>query len=372
MKKLRVLAAVALFTAVGPSAIIVSAAPPTIDVVMSGLDNPRGLGFGPEGALYVAEAGKGGPPGPDNCMFVRGQTQCAGASGAVSRLWKGKQERIAHGMPSYAPQPSGAGATGPHDVSLQGRIGWITIGLGGNPSARPVWPGEDFGRLVRMLPNGNWSFSTDVSDHEAAHNPDGNVPDSNPYGILARSGRKVMTDAGGNDLLEVAADGTISTLPVFPARPGRATDSVPTAVALGSDGAYYVSELTGVPFAVGAANIYRVEPGEAPQVFLSGFTAVIDLAFGCDRSSLYVLQHATGPGLSGPGALIRVATDGSRTTVASAELTSPTSVAIACGKNKDAQRFASDDDEGEDEGEVIYVSNRGTSAGVGEVLRIQP
>ena len=29
-------------------------------VVMQGLDNPRGLAFGPEGALYVAEAGRGG------------------------------------------------------------------------------------------------------------------------------------------------------------------------------------------------------------------------------------------------------------------------------------------------------------------------
>jgi hypothetical protein len=362
-RNLRALAGAVLLAWMALAGLTASAAGPTFNVVMSGLDNPRGLGFGPEGALYVAEAGKGGPPGPVNCMFVRGQTQCVGASGAVSRLWKGKQERIAHGMPSYAPQPSGAGATGPHDISLQGRIGWITIGLGRDPSARPVWPGEDFGRLVRMQPNGNWSFSTDVSDYEAAHNPDGNVPDSNPYGILARSGRKVMTDAGGNDLLELAADGTISTLAVFPARPGRTTDSVPTAVVLGSDGAYYVSELTGVPFAVGAANIYRVEPGNSPEVFLSGFTAVIDLAFGCDRRSLYVLQHATGPGLSGPGALIRVAPDGSRTTVASAELTQPTSVAISCGED-------GDDDNGERES--IYVSNRGTSAGVGEVLRIQP
>ena len=83
-------------------------------VVMSGLDNPRGLAFGPEGGLYVAEAGRGGP-GP--CEVIRGELQCVGDSGAVSRLWGGTQERIATGLPSYAPE-SGAGATGPHDISL--------------------------------------------------------------------------------------------------------------------------------------------------------------------------------------------------------------------------------------------------------------
>ena len=30
----------------------------TWQVVVSGLDNPRGLAFGPEGALYIAQAGQ--------------------------------------------------------------------------------------------------------------------------------------------------------------------------------------------------------------------------------------------------------------------------------------------------------------------------
>jgi hypothetical protein len=43
--------------------------------------------------------------------------------------------------------------------------------------------------------------------------------------------------AGANALLRVAADGTISTVAVFPSRPTRSIDSVPTAVAVGPDGA---------------------------------------------------------------------------------------------------------------------------------------
>jgi len=49
-----------------------------VTVVMSGLDNPRGLAFGPEGALYVVEAGRGGS-GP--CQMLRGLSRCYGATG---------------------------------------------------------------------------------------------------------------------------------------------------------------------------------------------------------------------------------------------------------------------------------------------------
>ena len=49
-------------------------------------------------------------------------------------------------------------------------------------------------------------------------------------------------------------------------------DAVPTSVALGPDGAFYVSELTDFPFPVEGARIYRVVPGEEPQVYAEGFT----------------------------------------------------------------------------------------------------
>ena len=37
-----------------------SAAPGGLKVVAEGLNNPRGIGIGPDGALYVAESGSGG------------------------------------------------------------------------------------------------------------------------------------------------------------------------------------------------------------------------------------------------------------------------------------------------------------------------
>jgi glucose/arabinose dehydrogenase len=320
-----------------------------VTVIMSGLDNPRGLAFGPEGAVYVVEAGRGGS-GP--CQVLRGVSRCYGASGAVSRYWRGTQERVATGLPSYA-GPDGE-ATGPHDISFQGRGGaFITIGFGGDPAFRSLFgpDGALFGTLVQAPASGRWRVVADVSAYETAANPDGNVIDTNPYGVLAEPGSHIVTDAGGNSLLEVKANGDISTLAVFPARPGRSTDAVPTEVVVGPDGAYYVSELSGVPFADGAARVYRVVPGQPPAVYLAGFKTIIDLDFGPD-GSLYVLQHASGGVFFPPnsGQLIRVATDGSRSVVVSG-LSRPTSVLV-----------------GEDG--TIYISNKGTSVGIGEVLRI--
>ena len=200
-------------------------------IVMSGLDNPRGLAFGPQGALYVAEAGRGGP-GP--CIVLRGAPQCYGPTGAVSRLWHGQQERVATGLPSYG---SAAQATGPHDISFQGLGGgYVTLGLGfeGAPRSELEGIGYQLGWLVRLPASGQWRNDVDVAAHEFAFNPGGGPVDSNPYGLLAEPGSEVVTDSGSNTLLRVGASGDISTLAVFPSRAqGRSTDSVPTAVAVG-------------------------------------------------------------------------------------------------------------------------------------------
>ena len=326
----------------------------TTSVVMSGLDNPRGLAFGPEGALYVAEAGRGGT-GP--CVTLRGAQQCYGPTGAVSRLWRGEQERIATGLPSYGSVLT-ATFTGPHDISFKGRGGaYLTIGLGLEGLPRTALAvGDQFGWLVHVPASGNWRSVVDIAAYEFAANPGGGPQDSNPFGLLAEPGSRVVADAGANALLRVDANGDISTIAIFPSRAqGRSTDSVPTAVAVGPDGAYYVSELTGVPFAAGAANIYRVVPGQAPTVAWSGFTTVIDIAFDPD-GNLYVLEHSTGS--TGPpffqlaGRLVKVAPNGTRTTVIG-NLARPGGLAI-----------------GPDG--ALYISNRGTSVGNGEVLRVEP
>ena len=72
-------------------------AQPIVTVVMSGLDNPRGLAFGPEGALYVAEAGRGGE-GP--CFFnSAGEFRCYGPTGAITRSGTANRRARRHRPP---------------------------------------------------------------------------------------------------------------------------------------------------------------------------------------------------------------------------------------------------------------------------------
>ena len=75
--------------------------PETIDVIASGLNNPRGLNFGPDGALYVAEAGSGGAgPRAEGPEGIR----CYGTSSSISRidLRSGAVTRVATGLSSLA------------------------------------------------------------------------------------------------------------------------------------------------------------------------------------------------------------------------------------------------------------------------------
>lgn len=338
-----------------------------VKVVASGLDNPRGLAFGPGGGLYVAEAGRGGS-GP--CQpGGEGDTVCFGTSGAVTRvnLWSGGQTRIASGLPSLA-GTDGSSAIGPSDVSFaRGPLGFLTIGLGANPATRDQLPaaGAGMATLYRLSPFGGLRPVADLGAFEAANNPakgqPGDEVDTNPDSVVARHhGRAVVADAGGNDVLSISRRGRITVLGVIPfstagaglpVPPGSPIQSVPTSVAHAPGGGYYVGQLTGFPFPVGGASVWHVKRGEAPTAVASGFTQITDLAVGED-GSLYVVEIATGTlaGPPTPGALIRVRPDGTREELAAGTLTAPFGLALT----RDA----------------AYVSENATSAGTGQVVRI--
>ena len=104
--------------------------------------------------------------------------------------------------------------------------------------------------------------------------------------------------------------------------------SVPTSVAVGPDGAYYVGELTGFPFVKGAARVHRVGR-KGSTVYATGFTNVTDIAFD-RKGNLYVLEFAKDGLLAGPpvGAIHRIDRKGGRKTLVSEGLSAPTGIGV--------------------------------------------
>ncbi len=353
-------------------------AQPAWTVVASGLDAPRDLSWGPDGELLVAEAGRGGDvcvpkPAPSGAT----STICFGLTAGLTAVRDGVQSRVLEGLPSLA-APGGLEPVGVEGVSYDATTGrtYIVVGLGGTPSQRDdVLPpaAHMLGHLAEVVdgPGGTLRAEprADLVAYEAAQNPDSGDPgsfiDSNPEGVLAVYGQQFVVDAGGNSVLHRSSRGHVSTLatldprraelPPFLGRPPGTTawaQAVPTSVVLGPDGALYIGELTGFPFPIGGAQVYRWTASKGAQPWATGFTNISDLAFGPD-GSLYVLELAKDSLLAPQtgGRLTRIAPDGTRSVVRDTDLNFPTGVLVG------------------DDG-AVYVANCGVCVGGGQVLRL--
>jgi sugar lactone lactonase YvrE len=382
-------AAALLMAAVAPA----SADDIEIETVAFGLHNPRGIALAPDGSLYVAEAGAAG----DICPFdFYGQGGfCVGLTGSVARVHDGIVQRVVAGLPSGGAQGQ---IGGPSDVVvLEDGSLYVILNLGGDPGQRdrlPLGVGELRGWLVRVDTEGEIEPVADVAAFEGTHNPDassvGGSVETNPHSVVALADGAAVADAGGNSLVRVAPDGSVSLLAVFPTSdieypadalsalaPGEGdgttgggavemvtvpVQSVPTSVTLGPDGSLYVGELTGAPFPVGGAAVWRVPlDGGQPSIHATGFSAIMDLAFGPD-GSLYVAELAHDgllPVLAGEappiGAVVRVPPDSREpeVIVSDARVPAPGGIAV--------------DDDG-----AIYLAVDSTSAEDGRIVRISP
>jgi sugar lactone lactonase YvrE len=265
---------------------------------------------------------------------------------------------VVSGLPSIAEESGGGGASGPSGViATGGNKLTIMIGLGANPELRDQNAElASMGTIVEAhWRNGNTRILADIAAHAGATNPIDD-PDSTPVSILRQGSSYVVADAGGNTVVRASKQGATSTIAVLPgltatAPPflGLPVQAVPTSVAVGPDGAYYVSQLTGFPFEKGLAKIYRIGRDGSLSVYAQGLTNVTDLAFA-DDGTLYAVQISTDGLLTGPiGALVKVNPGGAPEVVAG-DLFAPYGLALS--------------------GRAAYVTTGSVLAEDGEVVRI--
>ena len=309
-------------------------------VVASGLDSPRHLPSPDTGALYVAEAGRGGT-GPCVVNPELGEL-CLGMTGAVTQVNdNGPDPRVLTGLPSI----TGSDTLGPSDIVFTGSQKFaLSIGLGGDVANREAYgpAGAMLGTIVTgKLKHGGVTVLADVLANEAFANPDGTDINSDPTGLFRQGDGYLVTDSGGNAVVRASKKGTFTTVAVLPPvdmlappflglPPGTMipADSVPTAVVRGPDGAWYISELTGFPFEPGKASIFRLVAGGQPTVYASGLTNVTDLAFAPD-GTLYAVEIASNGLLNGPvGALVKVTAGSTSPEIVIGGLDSPYGVAL--------------------------------------------
>ena len=276
---------------------------PTFTVVADNLNSPRQIvTYGKD--VAVAEAGTGG----DTCLD---DTTCIGFTGSVTAVLNGVASRVQTGLLSIATtNPAGeAEVVGLDALALRNgsELYGVVTGTCDLPPGLPPEVLAQVGKVVRLSGGTDVTTVADVSSIECTTDPDGQGPDTDPYGIAVRSnGTIFVADAAGNDVLKVRnGETTVATLLASAQNPGQ---PVPTSLAIGPDGALYIGTLN-FEAGPGGANVYRLAPGsDTATVYASGLSAITGLAFG-PHGKLYVSEFTTAFGEEGPtpdGAVVQI------------------------------------------------------------------
>ena len=253
----------------------------------TGLLSPRGLKIGPDGMIYVAEAGSGG----ETALKVEGTEHRVGPTGRISKVdpATGTRTTVVDGLPSDF-EVATNDAVGPADVAfLDGELYYLqthggVYGAPGTPTG--VYRVNDDGSTALVANIGKFTDDNPVEDVTAARQQDVE-PGGNVYAMVVRDGAFYVTDGNQNQLMRVELDGTITRIAEFDNHP------VTTGLATQASGPMYVANLGAFPFAPEDGTVYRIGlPTGSTTEIASGVSALTDVEFG-PGGTLYALSFAS-------------------------------------------------------------------------------
>ena len=255
-----------------------------ITTIASGLTNPRGFAWSPDGTLYLAQAGRGG----DNHVAVMdGFTVHNGLTSSIATVADGCATATVNGLPSILWEEAGW-IWGAADVSvLDGHV----YALLGGAGAAWVSPASS-GGVYRLEGDGSLTLianlSTWLRDNPPAEIPFDYMPDGSLFDLQAAGDALLLSEAVGGQLIRVTPDGEITSVADL-----SAGHPVPTGIDVDSEGNAFVGYLTAAPYPEGGAKVVKVTPDGTVSDEWTGLTVVTGVALGPD-GTLYAAEMATG------------------------------------------------------------------------------
>ena len=283
------LAAVAavLAVGVGSSGVTAQAPGPSAGTKLTGdLISPRGMKVGPDGMLYVAEAGSGGT----TAVGTGDNASMSGNTGRISKIdpATGTRTTVAGNLPSNA--GAEGDAVGPADVAFIGNQlyyvqthGGTAYGFPNNPTG--VYKVNSNGTVTLVADIGKFNIANPVNDVSSGTQQD-IEPGGNPYSMTVRDGAFLVVDGNQNQVMKITTAGAITRLAEFPGHP------VTTGITYAAGGPLYVAALGQFPFAPSDGIVYQVGyPSGSVTKVASGVSSLTDVEFS-PAGQLYALNFA--------------------------------------------------------------------------------